>query len=371
MNLSKKIYALSVSEYLRFPLTPWVKFYAQLLTAQNKNKNFTRAKVQGRRERQKNNSIILFLSFPCVSASLRDNILFFLILKDFLHLKKFFVKVRVTFQKNTGKNMALKKFFKELFQATAGLAILFATVMALITAFVYFGNKQDRSGGVQVAPVKSSERDKDTRRSLIICDPVVIPKSDFHLIPIAVAELEEKKSIMGYSSRKPTNCVFSQYGRSGKIQNVLIRNVATGEQSLFLKGPALISQLKYAKHGSKEKPNFVPQGKLYWEMRTSDTNEDGMINGKDALVCYFSDLNGTNLRPLLPEKSTILSKVHDSSKALLLIRVRMDSNGDHEFTSVDDMEILQVNLHDPQVGEPVLSPEIRASLQEILVPGVK
>jgi len=106
----------------------------------------------------------------------------------------------------------------------------------------------------------------------------------------------------------------------------------------------------------------VPCGIIQWLIRDRDTNKDGMIDNKDALVAFISDTQTAKFAPVTPQDASMIGFVWDPDRNALLYQVRVDSNHNGEFDRGDATNILEYVVGKSDVAQPVVDEGLRKEL---------
>jgi hypothetical protein len=210
------------------------------------------------------------------------------------------------------------------------------------------------------------------KQDLVFCEPVVIRGTNRQLFPVAVVNVEDPDSqktvlsqtfhsnlVYRYSS---SNCAFGQYGGASRIFNVIVKDTQTGRQWLLLNQPAQIDSVNIPSEKCKNGEGPVPCGVLQWHIRDQDTNKDGVIDKKDALVVFHSDGQTVQLRAVTSHNASLIDFVWDRDRNSLLYQVRMDSNGNGEFEESDGTNILEYTIGKSNAAEPVVDEDLKKDL---------
>lgn len=270
--------------------------------------------------------------------------------------------------------MNLKKY-NQLLVAVLGTAGLLGAggILMLIVAESVSENRVPR--------ILIADQEPDGARideqELLFCSPSFIDGSGVQLIPVAVRNLDEDQDVrlrsgslaaVSYAESRSMyyggGCRLSRYGGSSRIFNVIVRSDAMSPQRLLLDEPAQIDSLTLPHDSCVEGEGSLPCGMLLWLIRDRDSNGDGAIDDRDALVAFHSDLQVTELRAATPADVSVVSFSWDSKRGSILYLVRTDRSGEGTFDGDDSTELLEFALGESETAARVVAPEIRASLEE-------
>jgi hypothetical protein len=220
------------------------------------------------------------------------------------------------------------------------------------------------------------------QQRLALCAPTLVSGTDWQYMPITsvLTKNEENAAVGRYGSALMSaklsydepgpnalnTCDYVRDRQHSVIFNALIRNSRTGEQHLLLKEPAVLTSFQVPDPKCATGEGDVPCGTLIWTLIDRDTNHDGVINSRDTLRLYASDLAGQNLRALSPEGTTMLGWKWDSRSSELFIGVRRDTNSDGEYTDEDGAELLVARGDPLAPATPVIDTTILKSLEGAL-----
>ena len=211
--------------------------------------------------------------------------------------------------------------------------------------------------------VQSSEEQKLEYGNLVVPDHT---PSDYLLIPVGLPI--EHKTRGKFSSSDYYN--YSEKDIYNLIPyNLIFYNKATGEAHLLLPRNVLIDNFTFLTEKPETKEGAAqPEGKgkaiaLLVKLIENDTNGDGAINRQDAIVAYLADIDGKNIKPIMPPKTTLISWHLDAKVGFLLLKIRKDSNNDGKFTKEDESTFIRVNLENTEIGTEIIPEAIRQQIE--------
>jgi hypothetical protein len=267
----------------------------------------------------------------------------------------------------------LRRYNEVLWAFIGTAAILGALGLALVLAGS--GLFSDPFPDPQVDLREPQVGTRDRHQNLVLCLPTIVAGANTYLIGATVADASEpvSKRILGsggsYNQRySPTCTLAGRYGTSGQLQNVLVKDLETGEERLLLPQRALIQRFEAPAEKCETGAGIAPCDRLYWELRPADSNADGSIDAEDAAVAYLSDLRASSLVRVSPEDSNLVSIARDPSRSVLLMQVQLDSNGDSAYTAADSVELFKFAYDSEGRPEPLLSEAARNAVSNVLLP---
>jgi hypothetical protein len=254
--------------------------------------------------------------------------------------------------------------YNEIIFALAGTGVLLGLV-AIALFLLFVGNRSGDKPGLLVNPTKVEK----PRQNLVFCPALTEPTGTFQYIPVALVVADDASRDVSLSpiamskySSEGSGCGSYQYGSGSRTFNVVIRNLATGDQRLLLDRPGQIVRIHLPTNKCSTGEGPSPCGTVLWEVRSEDTNRDGTINRDDALVAYVSDFGGTKLTALTPTDATVLSVQWISKMEKWQFQVRRDSNKDGKFTEEDGSDLLETSSRNPSQAQAFIRESIMKQL---------
>lgn len=259
---------------------------------------------------------------------------------------------------------------------TGVLAVAAISILVAAAAMLYALIKDD-SGGVPVAIVDDNLRADPERKAARydFCHPIAVDGSPYQLIRVAsnrlvVRNKPAKLAQRGYGSFSSEAVRYDSCGlfggdEPGAVVNVLVRQADTGAMHLVLKENAVVQAFEYPQpRGRYEPPNaFPPAGTLYWEIAADDSNADGVIDEKDDVGAYLSDIDGRNLARITPKRSRVLEKTYDEKRKVLLLRILPDTNADGTLDDKDQPALIESSVAQRKMMREVLD---NATLNKVM-----
>jgi hypothetical protein len=259
--------------------------------------------------------------------------------------------------------------------------ILLALVLTLVflgVAFIWYFALRDgffgRQRGTPSAVVSdSSDVEAGIERSLVFCLPTIEPETGTKFVGVAVIDKAQpnEESFLGSGSKftqrfSPECSIGDTWGPAGSIQNVVVVPSGGSGQQLLFEQPVMVTKLSLPRSDSDGSKGLAPAGRLYWEIREHDSNNDGVINSEDAVAAYLSALDGSDLSRITPPKSNLVSIERDSGTNALIMQVQYDSDSDGAFGPRDTVELLEYPLSTRGPVGPLLESVVVQRSQELL-----
>lgn len=260
--------------------------------------------------------------------------------------------------------------YNQIIWAIVGTVMFLGVLSILIISSVSLFNSAQKQRGVRVIqPGRTEAIDRVTEKA-VYADPIITDHSEYVMIPVEIREISKsdgafgsiKAGYYGSSYSKITHIYHGFY--FGRFNNVVFYNKNSGNSHLLLNKKALISSFyfPYEKEDGKDKPitKF-----LLFGISDKDTNGDGLINEKDAIVGHMSDLSGRNLQQVTPENTQLIDLRVDKNIDAIFLRIKKDSNNDKRFSDEDDISVFRINLSNPSAGMEIISDQISKKVNSI------
>jgi hypothetical protein len=105
---------------------------------------------------------------------------------------------------------------------------------------------------------------------------------------------------------------------------------------------------------------------IFYSIRTTDYNHDGVLNGLDPTYLFASDKTGHNFRQISPDSADV-----DEWQALdhtdkVLLQINRDTNGDNKFNSEDKLTPMIYSITTGAPAKEVFSPEFKDKAKQQL-----
>jgi hypothetical protein len=205
-------------------------------------------------------------------------------------------------------------------------------------------------------------------------DPIVMPWSQYVMVPFWMHEPQTQAKMEFFSGSSQWSGssadqavslgkAFGDYVMAaGHWNNLIFCERGSDRCKLLLDRPAVICRAYF--------PQMITKGQaeiLLFGIADKDTNGDGYINARDAVVLYASQADGSHLTRLTPEGTQVTSIVDGGIPDVIYVRVLRDSNGDRQFVEgEDEAVILRVNLRSTGEGQEVIGEEAKRRVREIV-----
>lgn len=245
-------------------------------------------------------------------------------------------------------------------------------IIAGSTLSLFIGSQSQK--GVRVRQSRKPEAASRTEEKAVYREPIITDYSEYVMIPVEVREISKGriKDIGKYESlsrsyydNSYSKVSYIYYGFYGvRFHNVIFYNKNSGRSHLLLNKKAVISSFyfPYEKENEKDKPckKF-----LLFGISDKDTNGDGIINEKDAIIGYVSDLVGQQLQQITPENTQLIDWRFDKNIDAIFVRVKKDSDNDKVFSDRDNISVLRINISNPSIGVEIISDQINKEVSLI------
>lgn len=265
--------------------------------------------------------------------------------------------------------------YNRVIWAVIGTGVIVMVVIALLAAAVKMaGSLFGGSRAVRVAVVdgEGAENGQSETAQYEFCQPITVPGSPYQLIRVASDRLVVRnvavasKPAKGYGSSDKyggsnhETCGFNGKDQPSAVVNVLVRNAETGNMHLALDENAVVYTLEYPTEHPADEPDaddFPPVGVLFWEIASTDSSGDGVIDDDDDLGAYLSDADGRNLKRITPVPSRVLERTYDKRRNVLLLSVLRDTNGDGKLDDKDHVSLVESSVASRTLVREVLDKE--------------
>jgi len=254
-------------------------------------------------------------------------------------------------------------------------AILFLLGILAIFVGIGFGVYQYKTHHVNGVAVDPKEDKGKLKVTVEYGLPLSLEESDFFMIPV---KLEKKKQgqeremlrseVAGRSFSYDSKMSYSSYSSHwGPYYNIVFINKKTGESRPLLANKGYIDgvyfpEKKYDKKETEVKPTF-----LLLNIATADTNDDGVINEKDASAGFIASIDGAKLTQITPDNTQMRGWFYDSDSQRLFVEIVRDANKDRKFNWDDPQTVVSVNVLDPKTGQEFIPGEIKDKIESVLL----
>lgn len=213
----------------------------------------------------------------------------------------------------------------------------------------------------------ASDSDDMPEQRVVFCTPEFL--GQFQYLPVAVVAGEDASDLPiirsgGYKdSGSRSSCSLERTWQSERIFNVIIRDMASGQQRLLLDNPGQVATFLVPDPDCAEGKGPVPCETIIWSIRR-DSNNDGRIDAKDLVHAHVSDLSSRHLQPITPADATVLSVYWSPQSEELLFRIRHDVNSDGKYSDEDGVEIVATSSSNPDMARPIIRDDLMNQLWE-------
>lgn len=251
--------------------------------------------------------------------------------------------------------MKIEKY-NQIVWAIIGTAVLIGVLLVMVASPLSFFWGRQRQKGIKVEQFDQKETGRNPEEIVVYSNPIVMEDSEYIMIPV---RLKDKKSGFGKSR-------LSEYASyRGRYNNIIFYNKNNGQSHLLLNKKAIISSFYFPNKKEYEKDKPVLKFLLFG-ISENDTNGDGIINERDAVIVYLSDLAGKNLQQITPKNTQLIDWEIDENSDMIFLRIRKDSDNDGQFTERDSITVLKVNVQNPIIGTEITTDKIQKKVKSII-----
>lgn len=191
--------------------------------------------------------------------------------------------------------------------------------------------------------------------TIVYGDLVIKEQSDYLMIPVNLADLDQDKE---------TNSGFSRYDkRENPLYNIIFYHKQNGESHLLLNKKAIINSFDLLETKTAGK---VSTRLWLYKIFDQDTNGDKKLDYKDGSIGYVSDLSGKNLQQITPNNTQLINWVIVPSQNAIFLKILKDSDNDKKFTEADKTNFVRVSLDKPGMGTEIISDQIEQDIKSYL-----
>lgn len=256
--------------------------------------------------------------------------------------------------------------YNRVVMAIVGTGIMLTFVLGFLASiFSFLPFKQNNS-----LVVEENKGQEEQEKLLVYYDPIVSEFSDYFMVPVGFQNVSKSKLSKrdSYSSYRSG----SSYGESGyysfygHFNNLVFKNKETGNTHLLLDKKALITSLYYPyQHCGLEDDDLA--NFLMFTIVEEDSNDDNLINDKDADSIYLSDKHGKQLVKVNSANTKLIDWTLSNKDKKLFLRLRLDSNGNKKFEESDKMEIIVLDPENPSLKPvPLIDDGTKNQMKKIL-----
>lgn len=185
-----------------------------------------------------------------------------------------------------------------------------------------------KSSETQMQKTVLSNSDKKdtilTTHDIALESPMILKNSDYILIPVEGKNLYRRRHEGKFKQKaKPKYC------------NIVFYNRETKESHFFTRDRMDIRAVNVL-HNRREIKGSIYNGKILYEIITTDYHEDGTLNGLDPEYLFVSDFDGSNLIQISPDNEDLLSYIVTEGDQKIIFRTRRDSDQDSLYNRLDE-----------------------------------
>lgn len=130
--------------------------------------------------------------------------------------------------------------------------------------------------------------------------------------------------------------------------NISHFNVETKMANPFFEKPVLIKTLYYPAF-SNDTLNSLPVHRNFYMISVydEDTNKDGFINSQDLRHFYHFNIEGAEIKALIPSNYSVMNSEYDAALDYMYIFAKLDENKNGQMEEVEAVHIFWIDLNDP------------------------
>ncbi len=257
-----------------------------------------------------------------------------------------------------------------------GLALGILFLLGILAIFVgigfgFFQYKTHHVNGLALNP----QEDKGNLKTTVEYGlPLPIEGTDNFIVPVTLEKKKqgEERDTFNREMSSMKSSSYDSYGSSyssywGPFYNLVFINKKTGESRSLLAekgyiGGVYFPEKKYDRKDTEIKPTFI-----LLKIAKSDTNQDGVINEKDASAGFIASIDGSKLTQVTPENTQMKWWTYDSDSQRLFLEIVLDVNNDKKFNWDDPQTVISVNVLDPKIGQEVVTADIKKNMDTLLL----
>lgn len=234
--------------------------------------------------------------------------------------------------------------------------------------------RSDTNQSVAIASLTPAQQQaKIEQLKLEYNEPVLIDSSAYVMYPLRLGYTEDEDTDSSIGSKS--------YSRSNTYWNIAFYNTETGESHLLSTDKRMViysysnedksggeattisaaAYAKYVKAGGRQLGK-----RLYYSVRTTDFNQDGVIDDKDPTYLFTSDKAGRNFSQISPANYDVAGSQAVPGIDKLLIQGAPDTNGDKLFNGQDISTPLIYSLRSNGSAKDVFSAPFNSATKQQL-----
>lgn len=145
--------------------------------------------------------------------------------------------------------------------------------------------------------------------------------------------------------------------------NILFLNTHTNEQHLLTEDKMII--LDYNYKSKNETGITMDNNHIFYTIRSTDYNNDSLINEKDPVYLFVSDKMGKNFRQLSPDGYSIYNWEYMNSSKKIILSVHKDSNKNNYFDNKDEVNTFEILLDQDETPKEVFDTAIKDKMKQL------
>jgi hypothetical protein len=180
-----------------------------------------------------------------------------------------------------------------------------------------------------------------------------IDSSGILMFPLAMGETGRDKGSFLYKDMPP-----------GRYWNIIFYNAKTGAHHLLSEQKMLISSFE-SKYSSGDNTPVIPylSKYIFYQVITTDYNNDKLLNSDDPQYLFISDKEGNNFRQLSPAGCNLRSWDFIKSANKVLITATKDSDNNKKFEENDEVSVFEVDMEKETPATEIFPQELKKKLK--------
>lgn len=217
-------------------------------------------------------------------------------------------------------------------QLITPLVLLIATICSCSDS----GGTFSRSGGKKIAPEKKAEK------TLSFNNLVIIDSSEYVMFPLTYGGIEERGE-------------YYKSSRTDLYWNIIFYNTLTKKYHLLDSSRKMVIKAYYGTGTSEYqvKANEHQSNAMFYDVVTTDYNNDKDIDGDDPQYLFTSDKAGKNFYQISPPGLHVKDWSIVRKTEVILMQTQKDSNGDRKFNEDDQLITYRYDFKTKQPAQPV------------------
>lgn len=193
--------------------------------------------------------------------------------------------------------------------------------------------------------------------------PIPIPGQDTVLIPFSIeapkrlGQDRDPYTRGGYAQETYRNTPWQSVTSSGgpvRWHNAIVRVEGSGEEWLILDRRGIIGFWQTMTQPAPDRSTAGRVDALVFIATVEDSNNDNMLNDRDATVAIMTDANGRNPRTVTPPGTQVWNVTYDAASQRILMYVVRDTSGNKRF-GPEDVAVPHVLAIGESESRPIVS----------------